>query len=98
MRLRMSCKSKNEAKLKFLVNKYDVRHDQFEGLCEEDKETYREARVFKDEGVKPDEMRNPVVVCRRGESIQLSDDELSVLRLGPKFCVYANLDEEEFAI
>ena len=43
-------------------------------------------------------MRNPVVVCRRGESIQLSDDELSVLRLGPKFCVYANLDEEEFAI
>ena len=27
VRLRMNCKSKNEAKLKFLVNKYDVRHD-----------------------------------------------------------------------
>ena len=42
-------------------------------------------------------MKGPVVVAREGEEIPLSKEEVSILSLGPKFCVLNNLNEEEFA-
>ena len=43
-----------------------------------------------------DEKQEPVIVCRSNEEIKLSDEELAVLVLGPKFCVYNNLSEATF--
>ena len=31
-----------------------------------------------------------------GETIELSDDEYDLLRLGPKYCLYNKLNDEEF--
>ena len=95
-RLRLNCKKKNTSKLRFLINKYGMRDTGTSMLCEEDWQTYRGARVFKDEDIKPEKMRDPVIVCREGENIVLSDEEMSILRLGPKFCEYVQLDDEEF--
>ena len=43
--------------------------------------------------MKGEMMRNPVVVEWEDEDIQLSEDEMDVLSLGPKFCLLKNLDE-----
>ena len=37
-----------------------------------------------------------MIVCRGDEEIHLSDEELDVLALGPKFCIFNNLNEETF--
>ena len=44
----------------------------------------------------PDKPVDPVIVEGDGEVIILSTDERSVLALGPKYCTYSRLDEEEF--
>ena len=54
-------------------------------------------RIFvDDEKVTVDEVKNPIIVEFEGETVALSDDEIEVLKLGPKFCVYVDLDSEEF--
>ena len=53
--------------------------------------------IFSGDDLKPDVMKKPVIVEGEGEKIELSDDEIEVLALGPKFCLLNNLDEEQFA-
>ena len=43
-------------------------------------------------------MSDPVIVCKEVEEIVHNEDELSILRLGPKFCEFTNLDEVLFKI
>ena len=58
---------------------------------------YGGAELFAEEcGMKSEDMNKPVIVCRNDEEIHLSDEELSELALGPKFCVFNNLNEETF--
>ena len=44
----------------------------------------------------PEKLRDPVVVEGEGEVIVLSPDERDLMTLGPKYCVYSTLNEEEF--
>ena len=59
---------------------------------------YGKAKVFTGEDIKPVQMRDPVIVCKQDEEIKLNEDEMNVLRLGPKFCEFVNLDEESFEV
>ena len=42
-----------------------------------------------EEHVKGEDVKDPVIVAGGDENIELSKEELDVLRLGPKFCLYA---------
>ena len=42
-------------------------------------------------------MKGPVVVSKDGENLVIDDDENEFLSLGPKFCIFNYLDEEEYA-
>ena len=67
--------------------------------CVVDKEVVKlmgNPKILLDEELKPEEMRKPVVVLGEGEKIELNVDEVEVLSLGPKFCQYNNLVDEEF--
>ena len=67
-------------------------------LSEEDQKKYEGAKVFSGEEMRPMEMSDPVIVCRLGEEIILDEDEMSLLRLGPKFCEFTSLDEVAFEV
>ena len=41
-------------------------------------------------------MKDPAVVMGEGEELRLTENEIDILRLGPKFCIFKNLCEEEF--
>ena len=41
-------------------------------------------------------MKDPVIVLGEGEEIILSKEEREISKLGPKFCTYKNLLEEDF--
>ena len=99
-KLRMSCRTKNMRKFDHLKAKFGMRDCGLDELCEEDQVKYEDARVFSGEDgmLRPQKLRDPVVVRREGEEFELNEDELSVLRLGPKFCEFTNLDEVEFEV
>ena len=98
MNVRQKCGMKNDRKLRFLKRKYGMRECGLNDLCEEDRVKYKDVKVFSGEEIQPEKMRDPIIVCRQGEEIQLNEDELSVLRLGPKFCEYTNLSDVDFEI
>ena len=52
-------------------------------------------RIFDYDDMVPEDVKDPVIVEGIGEKIKLSEEEMDVLRLGPKFCLYVNLCEEE---
>ena len=41
-------------------------------------------------------MKDPVLVEGKDGPIVISEDEREFLKLGPKFCLFKNLNEEEF--
>ena len=41
-------------------------------------------------------MSEPIIVCREGEEINMTNDELEILASGPKFCILNNLSDEKF--
>ena len=92
---RSMIKKKNKKKVDHLVAKYGKRRHE-----DLDMDVVRKMgcpRIFGDEEeLSPEVVRDPVIVQREGESIQLNEDEREVLRLGPKFCLYTNLSEEEY--
>ena len=45
-----------------------------------------------------DEIKEPVIVTRHDETIEVSTEELEMLKLGPKFCLLNDLSEEEFEV
>ena len=94
--MRKLCGQKNMRKLNTLINKYGMKRKDEDTLCEDDWNTYCEAEIFKNNDVRPEKMRDPVIVNVGDEEIELNENELSVLRLGPKFCELVALDEEAF--
>ena len=55
------------------------------------------AEIFKEPcNMRGNDDQDPVIVMRDGEELILNEDEMRVLSLGPKFCVYNNLCEETF--
>ena len=91
---RVFLKKKNKKKVEHLVWKYGNMLRENVDMEVTKKMGY--PLVFgEDELLKPEDVRKPVVVVRDGESIQLNEDEEQVLMLGPKFCLYVNLSEEE---
>ena len=54
---------------------------------------FDDKKNFSGEGVK-----EPVIVAGQGEDIILGESEKEILKLGPKFCVYKRLCDEEFEV
>ena len=53
-------------------------------------------KIFTEEGViKKEEIKNQVIVEGPGEVIKLDENERAALKLGPKFCMYNKLSDEE---
>ena len=52
-------------------------------------------RIFKYD-IEPDDIKEPVIVTSEGETVEIDDDEMNLLKLGPKFCLFVNLDDETF--
>ena len=97
-KVRRCCEAKNMRKLNHLRSKYGVRNNGLYELSIEDQLKYGDAKVFTGDEMRPQKLSEPVVVCREGEEISLNEDEMSLLRLGPKFCEFTNLDEVDFEI
>ena len=95
-RLRRSCSVKNAKKFRYLRDKFCMRGSMLHELSMEDQTKYEDAKVYSGQDLRPQELSDPMVVCRAGEDILLSEEELCVLRLGPKFCELDNLDEVNF--
>ena len=55
-----------------------------------------EPKIFVSDVFEAEEIKKPVLVEGEGESISLSEEECEALMLEPKFCLYNNLEEEEF--
>ena len=56
-------------------------------------------KIFTEEGViKKEEIKNQVIVEGPGEVIKLDENERAALKLGPKFCMYNKLSDEEFEV
>ena len=93
-KLRMKLRMKFKKKVEHLVRKFGAKR--FEGV---DKEVFKlmgEPKIFVSDVFEAEDIKKPVLVEGEGESISLSDDECAALMLGPKFCLYNNLEEEEF--
>ena len=97
-RLRRCCSVKNMKKFKYLSEKYGMKDNMLYELSMDDQKKYENAKVYSSDDLRPQKLRDPVIVCRQGEEVLLNDDEMSVLRLGPKFCEFSNLDEVNFEI
>ena len=97
-KIRRDCSVKNAKKFRYLSDKFCMRDSMLRELSMEDQSKYEDAKVFSGQDLRPQELSDPVVVCRAGEEILLSEEELCVLRLGPKFCELDNLDETNFEI
>ena len=85
----------------FLVSHHPWSHiatSSIDDLSKEDQKRYKYAESIKNGYVRGDEVicEEPIIVCMDGEEILISEDEASVLALGPKFCVMADLSEELF--
>ena len=97
--LRQGLRKKNIKKVRYLVCKYG-NADKYEvraSMTKDEIKEYGMAKVFTNKcKLAAEAMKGPVVVCREGEEIELSEGEKKVLMLGPKFCVLKNLDEGEF--
>ena len=95
--MRIKLKRKNDKKFRFLKEKYDRKLDNpLNDLKKCDSVKYGGARVFQDDSMKKSDNQEPVVLCREGQEIVFTEDEKSVLLLGPKFCILKNLSEESF--
>ena len=98
MRLRQSCKVKNERKLRFLKKNYGMKTMGLSELSEEVGLKYMDAKVYSGVEIVPQKMRDPVIIRREGEEFSINEEEMSVLRLGPKFCEYMSLSDVNFEI
>ena len=95
---RKEVRMKMEKKLQHLVRKYGVRSRSCRDLITKDElEFVGNPSLFMEDGnLEGEVVRNPAVVVGEGEELVLTEEEIEVLKLGPKFCLYKNLSEEEF--
>ena len=92
--LRMTLRTKNRKKVEHLVRKFGVK--KFEGVDREVFKKMGEPKIFVDNSIEAEDIKKPVIVEGEGETVTLSEEECEALMLGPKFCLYNNLEEEEF--
>ena len=96
-KLRMKLRKKNVKKVEFLRGKYVKKYEALDELTKKDRMRYENAKIFKNDcGMVSEGDQQPVVVRRDGEELELSENEMRVLALGPKFCVLKNLCEDTF--
>ena len=97
-RVRRIVKKKYVKKARFLAAKYGKkRMSGMDDMTSQERMKYGNARIFLNEcDLKPEEIKGPVIVCMEGEQIELSDDERSLLSLGPKFSMMKSLRDEDF--
>ena len=95
---RKDVRMKNEKKLQHLVKKFGERHRSYRDLMTKDEmESTGNPSLFREElELEGEGMKDPAVVKGEGEELVLKKEEIDILRLGPKFCTYKNLIEEEF--
>ena len=98
--VRKRAREKFTKKEKFLEGKYGKREKSgIEELKKEDRKKYGGANIFdlNPEWTKKDN-KDPSVVCGNGKKLQMSDEEMALLRIGPKFNVMGKLCEERFEV
>ena len=79
------------------MKKYGDTKNPFEDLRHEDKLKSGGAAIFGEYyEVKKAKKQEPIIVCGMDETIKVSEDEADLLSLGPKFCVFNDLNEETF--
>ena len=97
MKMRTKLRKKNTKKIEFLKGKYAQKQDPLEDLKPRDRDKYGGAEIFSetcDMRSEPDQ--KPSIVLMEGEEIFLDENEVSVLALGPKFCIMNKLCDETF--
>ena len=102
-RHRKQLKEKHMKKAEHLVKKYGEKYKlrmKWEDLDKEVRVMMGSPSIFcGEEGVCKENIKDPVIVLGPGEEkIDMNEYEMSTLRLGPKFCVYKRLNEEEFEV
>ena len=99
---RRQLKEKNRKKVEHLVRKFGGRtmvKTRWEDVDKEVRELMGSPSIFVDDVMtKIEEIKEPVFVLGPGEEIVLSENERAALKLGPKFCVYTKLSDEEFEV
>ena len=97
-RLRKKTKKRFQKKVKFLVGKYGVKNSMKNmEMSNEEYQKYGGARIFSEEcELVAEDAKGPVLVCKEGEGISLSEDEVRFLSLGPKFNILKKLRLEDF--
>ena len=86
-------RKKHKKKVEHLVKKYGRRsRSGWEDMFREVKDFKGNPRIFGDK----EEAKDPVVVEGKDCKISITKEESSFVKLGPKFCVLRNLNEEEF--
>ena len=94
---RKKLRKKNDKKCQFLIKKYGMSDEIKFEVDEKCLKKYMDAKIFKDDSMRGDELHGPVIVCGNGdEEITLNDDEKKFLSLGPKFCIYNKISDEGF--
>ena len=69
----------------------------WDDMTDEVKEWMGNPDIFDDDKyVVGEKTKDPVIVDDKDDPAVISDEEKDLLRLGPKFCLYKNLSEEEF--
>ena len=98
--LRKELGKKNVKKCEWLVKKYGVKNMEYEELTNDEVRKYVKAEIFKVvTEMRGEELRAPEIVRGDNEVINLTNEEIIVLVLGPKFCVRKEkLSEEEFEV
>ena len=92
-------KKKHKNKVIHLVKKFGQNSKDLVNWNEVDKEIrdlVGNPKIFGGEEIKSDEIKDPVIITGLDENITLSNEEIELLKLGPKFCVLKDLNDEEF--
>ena len=97
--LRKKLKTKYKKKIDHLEKKFGSRYKEDDRLDDNMRRMVGVVTILTEDSEKmePQEMREPTLVQGEGEGLSLSTNEKKVLALGPKYCVYSNLDEEMFS-
>ena len=97
-RLRRKTRKRYKKKASFLIKKYGEKYGMRDlGMTNDEYVKYGGANVFKEKcDLVAEAAKGPVIVCQQGEEIELSEDEVKVLSLGPKFNILKKLKIGDF--
>ena len=97
-RLRRKTRKRYKKKASFLIKKYGEKYGMRDlGMTNDEYVKYGGANVFKEKcDLVVEAAKGPVIVCQQGEEIELSEDEVKVLSLGPKFNILKKLKIGDF--